>query len=116
MSAPITFEYRRSTLDFYKFPKQWHAALAATGRFYRNKEGRCLFLVAENDGAAEFMVVSRMEELRGLVESGEFIRITGDVLTDSDWRSIWHAHSDHRWRLPSASNRERKVLAAPVYR
>jgi hypothetical protein len=83
-------------------PRRWPACLKDSGRFYRNRQGQILFLVEEPD----FVVVSRWQELRGIVELGDVVKVISPrELTDSDYKDLWHTLNDYRWRLPSAGKR-----------
>jgi hypothetical protein len=107
MKAP-TFEFIRSENGSLQWPKGWMQALTSTGRFFRSREGKMLFLVQDNP--AEWVAVSRWQELKSILIDGSVLRITGDALDDNDWQAIGHITGDTRWRLPSASNRSSQAV------
>lgn len=105
------FHYSRSEPNQrFGLPRRWLPALAATGRFFRSKDGAILFLVSE---PGEFIKLVRRDELRAVLEDANVIRVvTPHDMEDNDFMSLWVALSDYRWKLPSASNR--KIPTASV--
>jgi hypothetical protein len=89
-------------------PAKFLQALIDSGRFFRNARSQILFLIAEPP--AQFMPVIRKEELRGILESGELLQLTGDSLTADDFFGLWTWVYDRRWKLPHAGERH----AVPV--
>ncbi len=106
MNVP-TFPFDRRHLGPpFHFHKRWLEFLKGTGRFFRNARGQVLFLVAE---PGEFVQLSRRDELRALIESGDILRIDcPHPLSDDDHFGFWSALYDWRFKLPSAANRVQK--------
>jgi hypothetical protein len=97
-----TFEFRKALAgDRGAYPKAFFNALAASGRFFRNRRGQILFLASRNPD--EFVAVQRREELRAILESAEVVRLTGDPLDNDDFAGMWFWLHDRRMFLPAAS-------------
>jgi hypothetical protein len=105
---PPEFQFVRAQSGGYHWPKHWTLALASTGRFFRSAQGRVLFLAQTSPD--EFIALGRYAELKAIIEDGAVLRLTGDTPDESEWKFLYYALNDHRWRLPSASNR----ASAPV--
>jgi hypothetical protein len=103
MTTIPTFKFCRATSGSREFPREFLTALAETRRFYRNSIGKVLFLV--NTAPDEFIELRRTEEFRSIIEDASVIRLTGDAPNDDDYKALFYAVLDHRWRLPGAGSR-----------
>lgn len=103
MKTIPSFSFVRAQSGSPQFPKIWLASLADTGRFFRSAQGKILFLAQTSPD--EFISLGRADELRAVIEDGSVLVLSGDAPNADDWKALWHATSDHRWRLPSAANR-----------
>lgn len=103
------FEFRFKDAANPATAKQFVAVCLQTKRFARNEKGSIVWCPAPDD----WIPIARAAEFRTILETGEVIRVTGDLHSDA-YFALWMFLADRRWMLPRIGGAWNPDKPAPV--